>query len=351
MPQIAFWESPDISSLEGAVAALPAWALAAILVFGTLLLCYAADRMVEGSVHTARRTGLPRVLIGTTIIALGTSLPEAFISVTAAWMGNPALALGNGVGSVICNTGLIFGLTCLIWGLPANRFVLNRAGWVQLGSALLLVLLCIGFLAASPLQPVIPRWVGLFFMGLLGGYMYLTYLWGRQTSLMGVEPDIGPPLGLVRSLLLMILGLTGVLLASRIIIPVASETAIRIGVPDDVVAATIVALGTSLPELVTSVSAVRKGYPSIMLGAIVGSDVINILFVVGAAALAAPLEVTGNFFYFHFPAMLIILVTFRIFIAVNAQGAFKRWQGGVILGWYGLYILGQYIFNLGQGAV
>jgi cation:H+ antiporter len=347
VPQIEFWESLTMHGLERAVAALPSSVLAAILVFGTLLLCYAADRMVEGSVHTARRTGLPRVLIGTTIIAIGTSIPEAFISVTAAWMGNPALALGNGVGSVICNTGLIFGLTCLIWGLPANRYILNRAGWVQLGSALLLVLLCIGFLAASPSQPVIPRWVGLFFMGILAGYMYLTYLWGRQTSLMGIEPDMGLPLGLARSLLLMGAGLTGVLLASRIIIPVASETAIRIGVPDDVVAATIVALGTSLPELVTAFSAVRKGYPSIMLGAIVGSDVINILFVVGAAALAAPLEITANFFYFHFPAMLIILVTFRIFIAVNAQGAFKRWQGGVILGWYGLYILGQYIFNLG----
>lgn len=346
MLQIGFWESLLSAGFGGAVAAMPSYALAAALVCGILVLSYSADRMVEGSVHTARRTGLPRVLIGTTVIAIGTSLPEAFISVTAAWMGNPDLALGNGVGSVICNTGLIFGLTGLIWVLPANRFVLNRAGWVQLGSALLLVLLCVGFWVAEPLRPVIPRWVGLLFMVLLAGYMYLTYIWGRQSSLMGMEPDMGPPMGLVRSLLLMILGLAGVLAASRAIIPIASETAFRIGVPDDVVAATIVALGTSLPELVTSFSAVRKGYPSIMLGAIVGSDVINILFVVGAAALAAPLEISPNFFYFHFPAMLIILITFRTFIIVNSLGSFKRWQGGVILGWYGLYILGQYVFNL-----
>jgi cation:H+ antiporter len=117
-------------------------------------------------------------------------------------------------------------------------------------------------------------------------------------------------------------------------------------VPDDVIAATMVAFGTSLPELVTAISAIRKGHPEITIGNIVGADVLNVLFVIGAAAAAAPLEIPPNFFFFHFPAMLLILVSFRVFISTNKSGVFPRWQGGWLVGVYAVYVFLQYAMNI-----
>ena len=142
-------------------------------------------------------------------------------------------------------------------------------------------------------------------------------------------------------------GLVLVIASARMLVPSASAIAVRFGVPDDVIAATMVAFGTSLPELITAVSAIRKGHPEITLGNIVGADVLNCLFVIGAAAAASPLEIPANFFYFHFPAMLIILFSFRLFISMNGSGTFKRWQGVWLLGVYGVYIYEQFASNIG----
>ena len=117
--------------------------------------------------------------------------------------------------------------------------------------------------------------------------------------------------------------------------------------PDDVIAATMVALGTSLPELMTAIAAVKKGHPEITVGNIVGADVLNCLFVIGAAAAARPLAVPPNFYSFHFPAMLIILYSFRFFISLNRDGRFKKKQGGWLLGVYLIYVTLQYALNIG----
>jgi cation:H+ antiporter len=142
-------------------------------------------------------------------------------------------------------------------------------------------------------------------------------------------------------------GLLMVIAGARVLIPSASEIAGRMGVPDDVIAATMVAFGTSLPELMTAIAAVRKGHPEICVGNVVGADVLNCLFVIGAAAAARPLIIPPNFFYFHFPAMLIILFSFRVFISINRDGRFKKWQGIWLLSVYGAYVALQYGLNTG----
>jgi len=124
----------DETLLDNLVAGFSTIALLILIVVCIVILSKGADWMIDGVVHLARRTGLPRVVIGATIISLGTTMPEAFVSVMAAWLGNPGLALGNGVGSIIANTGLIFGLTCLLTTVPVNQFILNRTGWVQVGA-------------------------------------------------------------------------------------------------------------------------------------------------------------------------------------------------------------------------
>ncbi|MCB1757243.1 MAG: calcium/sodium antiporter, partial [Gammaproteobacteria bacterium] len=321
-------------------------ALLAVILFCIYLLSHGADWMIDGVVELARRTGLPKVVIGATIVSLGTTLPEAFVSVMAAWMGNAGLALGNGVGSIIADTGLIFGLTCVLIAVRVDRYILNRTGWVQFGSAALLVLLAVLAAATAPpdTQPVLGRWVGFLFLTLLVGYLYITYLWARQSndSQQADEPSDDEETAGWRSWLLVIGGLLLVISGARILVPAASEVAVRFGVPEDVIAATMVAFGTSLPELMTAIASIRKGHPEIIIGNIVGADVLNTLFVIGAASAAAPLAIPDNFYYFHFPAMMIILLSFRIFISINREGMFRRWQGIWLLAVYGFYIVMQY---------
>ena len=340
----------DERYLSELVHGFPTVILMVVIVVCILLLSKGADWMIDGVVHLARRTGLPRIVIGATIVSLGTTTPEAVVSVMAAWMGNPGLALGNGVGSIIADTGLIFGLTCMLTTVPVNRFILNRTGWVQVGAATLLVIIAVTVWVTTQGAPVLNRWVGMLFLLLLAGYMYITYLWAKQgadSALAGEEADDSAMLGLGKCWLMLLGGLVLVVGGARILVPSAAEIAYRMGVPDDVVAATMVALGTSLPELMTAIVAVRKRHPEIMVGNVVGADVLNCLFVIGAAAAAKPLAVPPNFYEFHFPAMLLILYSFRLFIFTNRDGRFRRWQGVWLFGIYSIYVILQYAFNVG----
>jgi len=341
----------DETLLQQFVTELSTTTLLIIIAVCIALLSKGADWMIDGVVDLAERTGLPKIVIGATVVSLGTTLPEAFVSVMAAYMGNPGLALGNGVGSIIADTGLIFGLTCVLVAVPVNRYILNRTGWVQVGSATLLVIIAVVVLLSTPAEsePMLRRWVGFFFLCLLAVYLYVTYLWAKQSDGMTQaeeEQEQRELMGLGLCWLLVTSGLLLVVIGARVLVPSASEIAYRFGVPEDVIAATMVAFGTSLPELMTAIAAVRKGHPEITVGNIVGADVLNVLFVIGAAAAAAPLAIPANFFYFHFPAMLIILYSFRVFISMN-KTEFRRWQGVWLLSVYGGYVFLQYALNIG----
>ena len=338
--------------MEHALASLTA-SLSIPLLLGLIVVCIVvlskgADWMIDGVVELAQRTGMPRIIIGATIVSLGTTLPEAFVSVTAAWMGTSGLALGNGVGSIIADTGLVLGVACLLTRVPMNTFILNRTGWIQVGSATLLVVLALVAKWQAPDMPVLGRKTRVLFLLLLAGYIYISYFWakvGGEQVVLGEEESPSKPLWL--SLVQIAVGLILVIAGARVLVPAASEIALRLGVPEDIIAATMVALGTSLPELVTGITAVRKGHPEVMVGNVVGADVLNCLFVIGAAATARPLTVHPTFFTFHFPAMLLILYSLRVFIGLNQDGSFKRWQGAWLLAVYVGYIVVQYSMKLG----
>lgn len=338
----------DETLMQGLLAGQTTIILLVIIVVCIAMLSLGADWMIDGVVDLAERTGLPKIVIGATVVSLGTTLPEAFVSVMAAYMGNPGLALGNGVGSIIADTGLIFGLTCILAAVPVNRFILNRTGWVQVGTATMLVLISVGILLTTEGEPQLERWVGYLFLCLLILYMYITYTWAKQGTDVLPEDDAleHELMSISKSWILVVGGLLLVVIGARILVPSASEIALRFGVPEDVIAATMVAFGTSLPELMTAIAAIRKGHPEITVGNIVGADVLNVLFVIGAAAVASPLVIPMNFFYFHFPAMLIILYSFRVFISMNKDGVFHRWQGFWLLGVYLCYVILQYTLNI-----
>jgi cation:H+ antiporter len=340
-----YWLIDEVR-LQQAMAGLSIVMLLVIIGCSIAVLSKGANWMIDGVVHLARRTGMPRIVIGATIVSLGTTAPEAFVSVMAAFMGNSGLALGNGVGSIIADTGLIFGLTCMLATVHIHRYILNRIGWVQVGAATLLVLISLGLRMATNGAPRLTRGVGLTFLLLLAGYMYISYRWSIQSNIQSTDGEPSAETEPLKSLglcwLLLISGLVLVILAARALIPAATEIAARMGVPEDVIAATMVAFGTSLPELTTAIAAVRRGHPDIVVGNVVGADVLNCLFVIGAAATAKPLEIPANFFYFHFPAMLAILYCMRVFVAANRSNRFYRWQGACLVGMYATYVLLQY---------
>ncbi|MBN1829517.1 MAG: sodium:calcium antiporter [Deltaproteobacteria bacterium] len=343
----------DESILASFLKTLSPTVIILMMVANFIILTKGADVMIDGVVSLARRTGLPKVVIGATILSLGTTMPEAIVSVTAAWMGNAGLALGNGVGSIVADTGLIFGLVCIFSVVPINRYILNRTGWVQVGAATLLVLLSFLAWIKSPEAPVISRSVGFLFLSLLLLYLFMTYRWACRKESLGYTDDdasLTHTHNLTASATMVIGGLVLVVGGARFLVPCAVEFAYRVGVPEDIVAATIVALGTSLPELMTAMTSIRKKHPEIALGNVVGADVLNCLFVIGAAAAARPLAIPSNFMLFHYPAMLIILFSFRGFIFMNRRGCFYRWQGLWLLAVYLLYVTLQYSLGINGGT-
>ena len=299
-----------------------------------------ADWLVDEAVILSTRWGVPQTLIGATVVSLGTTTPEAAVSVLAAVTGKPGMALGNAVGSIICDTGLILGLAALIAPLPLNRKIVNRQGWLQLGAGVLLVVACLPVSAAGR---HLPQFMGFVFLILLASYMWLSIRWARDADAPvapeGAEPDADEATNTLSVLVKLIFAIVVVVVSSVILIPTVKETAIRLKVPESIIAATLVAFGTSLPELVTAVTATIKGQGELAVGNVIGADILNVLFVAGASA-----AVTGgglvaelHFFRILFPLMLFILVVFRVGIFFSGD-RLKRPFGGILIGAYVVYL-------------
>ncbi len=329
--------------------------IAAVAIAG---LIRGAGWLVDGAAGLAYRLGISKVIVGATVVSLGTTSPEAAVSVMAAWSGQAGLALGNAVGSIIADTGFIFGLGCLAAVLPADRFVLSRQGWVQFGAGLLLAALCYGAFLARGDQAALGRPVGVLLLALLVAYMIVSVRWSRQHPMGEVPPATGHrALGVLAGL--MVVGLGLVILSSRVLICSVTVLAVRWGVPEVVIAATLVAMGTSLPELVVGITSIAKGHRELLVGNVIGADVLNVLFVIGASAVAARLPVVEVgasvpriFLYLHLPTMIVILLLFRLYIfAANRRGVFRRWYGLPLVVIYVGYVIAQFVLSAGDPAV
>ena len=318
-----------------------------LMVVGAMvMLVFGADRAVSAAARLAAVVGLSKVIIGATVVSLGTTSPEAAVSVNAAFKGDGGLALGNAVGSIICDTALIFGLSCVLTRLPKDRFILRRHGWLQFGAGALLtaLLLALWAMAGNINDVVIPRVVGLGFLALLGGYLYLSVRWSRR------HPDLVPlEAGVtvkrnhvvrraVVNLLVLAAGLALIIFGSEVLVGSARTICQRYGVPEAVIAVTVVAVGTSLPELVTAIASIVKGHSELLVGNIIGADILNVLFVIGASAAAVPLKVDPLFYTFLIPVMMGVLLMFRFFIFVPGD-SLRRWQGVPLLAAYVFFVV------------
>ncbi|APE29483.1 calcium/sodium antiporter [Halomonas aestuarii] len=297
---------------------------------GLILLVWSAERFVDGAAATSARLGLSPLLIGMLVIGFGTSAPELVVSALAASQGNPGLALGNAYGSNIANIGLILGLVALISPLAVNSGVVRRElpvlGVVTLGSALLLW------------GGVIERLEGLLLLGLLAVFIgYSIFLGLRDgTDVLGPETEESlsvHPMSLKAGLVWTGVGLVLLVVSSRILVWGAVAIAQGFGVSDLVIGLTVVAVGTSLPELASSVSALRRREHDLVLGNVVGSNLFNTLGVVGLAAVIAPIEAGREVLLRDWSLMTAMTVMMAVFAMGwrGRQGRINRSEGAALL--------------------
>lgn len=311
--------------------------LAAILL-GFVLLVGGADRFVCGAAALARNLGVSPLLIGLTIVGFGTSAPEILVSGMAAIQGNPGLAIGNAIGSNIANIGLILGITALVKPLNVHSAVLKRE---------YPVLLFVSFVALGlMLDESLDQIDGL---ALLFGLVVLL-LWmvrvGRQSrneDPMDSEYDAEIPLAMStpRATFWFAAGLITLLLGSRLLVWGAVEVAVAYGVSDLVIGLTIVALGTSFPELAASITSAIKGEHDIAIGNVIGSNLYNLLAVLSIPGIIAPGPVAPEVIVRDLPAMLgLTIAIFAMGYGPNSSGRINRLEGfllvGVFAGYQGL---------------
>ena len=341
--------------ITGFVGGVPLVLLFLIIAVAIGILVKGADLLVDQAVSLSVRWGVPKMLIGATIVSIGTTLPEAAVSVFAAIKGAPGLAMGNAVGSIIANTGLILGLAVLIGRVPVDPKLVNRQIGIQMSSAILLVVVCVPFLSLDEIFVVggkLPQLVGVAFLLLLSAYIWRSIAWSKSAppdavddSTMSIHRDVKPLIAIAE----LLLGVAMVFVGSQILIPAVEETAIRLQIPDAIIAATLVAFGTSLPELVTAVTAVRKGHGELAIGNVLGANVLNVLFVSGAAAAVTRngLNVPPQFFYLFFPSLLFIVLVLRIGVGRTSHQLSKSFGFVLLLAYVITVILGFLVPDTG----
>lgn len=296
------------------------------LAVGFFLLVKGADWFVDGASGLARKLGIPQLVIGLTIVAMGTSLPEAAVSISAALRGNAEITIGNIVGSNILNILIILGVTALIATLKVADSTIRYE--IPFMIVITFVLLWLGYTGGqvTRLEGVI-LWV-LFLMYLR--YLYMMAKKGKEEETEAAQLSAAKIIGLILA------GVVMIVAGSNFAVEGASNIAKALGISQRFIGLTIVAFGTSLPELVTSVSAARKGNADIAIGNIVGSNIFNILFIVGTTALITPVTFAVGFVV---DTLIAAAVGILLFVCVARTKELRRKAGIVMLLGYVLYFL------------
>ncbi|MFH1882436.1 MAG: calcium/sodium antiporter [Planctomycetota bacterium] len=302
------------------------------VVSGLALLVWSADRFVEGSASTARHFGMPPLLIGMVIVGFGTSAPEMVVSALAASQGNPGIALGNAYGSNITNIALILGVTALISPIAVHSQVLRKE---------LPILTAITAIAAWQIwDGEISRLDAFVLLGVFVVLMTWTIWQGMQKKADAFGSEVAQELDvrtmpIRRAVFWLVVGLVLLIVSSRILVWGAVEIAHGFGVSDLIIGLTIVAVGTSLPELAASIIATRKGEHDIALGNILGSNLFNTLAVVGIAGTIHPMMVGPEVFTRDMLVMAALTVSlFVIGYGFRGPGRINRVEGAVLLACY-----------------
>ena len=314
-----------------------------LFLLGFALLIKGGDWFVDGATGIAHRFHLPELLIGATVVSIGTTLPEVMVSSQAAILGNSGISYGNAIGSVICNTSLIAALTVAIRPSAVNRKAL--------------VFPVISFFTAAAIYAGIAyafgrftRWNGILFLAMFVLYMVITCLqMKKHPDEPAEESEEKTERALWQELVLLVVGAAAIAVGANLLVNNGTLIAQALGVPDSVIGLTMVALGTSLPELITAITALIKGHSALSLGNIIGANLFNIVLVSGAAItispFAIPVEKTlagrNASLLVDIPLMLCVMAI--LCLPALATGRLKRWQGILLLCLYASFTVFQFV--------
>lgn len=350
-------------------ASMPFFVLILLFIAGLLLLIFGGDRFVDSASGIAKRFHIPELLIGATVVSIGTTLPEVMVSSTAAvkalsGAGGAATAYGNAIGSVICNTALIAALTIAIRPAPVDRRTFVKP--------VIFFFFAAGFYAViSYTSAYFSRWTGILLLAVFVAYMIVLVLQAKKDMKAGKEAALSADTDILaasetegsgaqdgtgkeeksaplwRELLFLVLGAAAIALGARLLVDNGVEISTRLGIPESVVALIFVALGTSLPELVTAVTALIKGHGALSLGNIVGANLFNLVLVSGLAMSIAPFglpvdKTVGGMnaaLIVDVPLMLTVMAVMTIPTLI--RGKLARWQGILLLALYLAYVVFQ----------
>ena len=311
------------------------------LLFGLVLLVAGGEALVRGSVAVAQRLGVSPMLIGLTLVGFGTSTPELVTSLQAALIGAPGVAIGNVVGSNIANILLILGISAIILPMATTKEAFRRDGPVLIGASVLMV--------AAVLAGSLARWVGVVFLVLLAAYTVYTYFTERDdgspsatvhAAEAGSVADLPPrTMGFGLGGLFIVGGIAGVVYGASLLVDAALVIARAAGLSEAVIGLTLVAVGTSLPELVTSVMAAIRKQTDVAFGNIIGSNIFNILGIAGVTAVVTPISIPPEIAGFDIWVMLATALLLAAFAVTGWR--VNRWEGAALLGCYAAYLAVQ----------
>lgn len=307
-----------------------------LLLLGFGLLIKGADLFVDGSSNIARLLHIPAILIGLTIVAFGTSAPEATVSITAALKGSADVSLGNVIGSNIFNITLVVGLAAFLHPLKVeNETIKKEIPFTILASVVLLVLISDVVLQGFD-QNLLTRSDGLIFLLFLSIFIYYVFEVAMKSKKEVAKEEVPEDITWGKSLIFTFVGLAAIIFGGNMVVKNGTEIAYSLGMSETLVGLTIIAIGTSLPELVTSITAALKKESEIALGNIVGSNIFNTLFVLGSASVISPLPVNGKVFI---DIIILIFLTICLLIFSRTNFKIRKSEGLILVAGYILYLV------------
>lgn len=304
------------------------------LAAGLLLVIKGGDLFVDASTRISSRLRIPRIVVGGTIVSLATTVPELVVSATASYLGDSGIAIGNAVGSTIANIGLIVGVVALLTPVAVDLADFKVRSCWMLGSAVLVAIFSWN-LDLSRTYGVILFGVSLVYLAADG----IAAIRKRKTV-----PETTDKAPLAKSLSTFAVGAAMVGLGSRLLVTSGIEIASALGVPSAIIGLSIIAIGTSLPELVTAVTAARKGVPDLSIGNIMGANVLNLSMIMGTAAIIRPLTLLPFTRNYSFPWMM-AFVLLMIFM-IGREGQIDKREGGILLALYVVYLAGLVVLPM-----
>ncbi len=323
------FELYPLSLLRGAMDLLSIF----LFLLSLAMISKGSDWFIESAVAISNKSGIPKMIIGATIVSFATTAPEFAVSATAAYIGHTDMTIGNAVGSAICNTGLVLGSIIVVKAIPVRDHTFPIKSGLMLLSGIVLILLSRDGGISGPDGLVL----------LLVFFAFLYHASKTQYKIFGKERAESGKVKIKemqKDIVFFVIGALSVVIGSRILVDSGIKIAEWLGIPEVIIALTMVAVGTSLPELATAIASLKKGHQDLSIGNILGANTMDIAMILGASSQIRLLPVSDQLAGYDFPFMLVIMLALIIFGLTGKK--LERWEGALILGAYLVYVAGLF---------